>query len=150
MCFDERKTPVNIITLMSILVVICCIIVAVFTYLGTQSETLDSIADAKSMSDLSGYQTMFAVICFILAALILVQAIMGFLFRCCKSPCYACCYGILSGPVWIALIIIGGIACALALAPDDLLKEECNKVLDETTSSETEGSDITFDLNIYA
>lgn len=55
MCFDERKTPVNIITLMSILVVICFIIIVVFTYLGTQSETLDSIADAKSMEDLSGY-----------------------------------------------------------------------------------------------
>lgn len=83
---------------------------------------------------------------------------MGFLFRCCKSPCYACCYGILSGPVWIVLIVIGGIACALALAPDDMLEEECNKVVDEQSSSAAEaseadeavkGSDISFDINIY-
>ena len=143
MCFDERKTPVNCITLMSIFVVICAILMAVFTYLGTQSETLDSIADAKSMSDLEGYQTMFAVIFFLLAAFILVQAILGFCFRCCKHPCYAWCYGILALPVWLALIIVGGIACAAALASDEDVTKECNKILEETSKdSSDDGTDI--------
>jgi hypothetical protein len=34
-CFDERKTPVNCITLFSVFVALCAIIMAVFTYIGT-------------------------------------------------------------------------------------------------------------------
>lgn len=116
MCFDERKTPVNCITLFSIVVTICAIIMVVFAYLGTQGETLDTLKQAKSMEDLDSTAALLAVWFFLLSALILVVAILGFCFRCCKNRCYAMCYGVTVLPVWILLLIGGGIAVSVALA----------------------------------
>jgi len=126
MCFDSRKTPVNCITLFSIVVAICSIIMFVFAYLGTQGETMSKIKEADSMSDLNSIQTIMAVFFFGLAALILILAVLGFLFRCCTHPCYAWCYGICLFPVWAILLIFGGLAVTWATASEDDLVKFCD------------------------
>ena len=127
MCFGERKTPVNCITLFSIVVFICSIIMFVFAYLGTQGETMKKITEASSMDELNSAQTIMAVFFFGLALFILVLSILGFLFRCCKHPCYAWCYGIIMFPVWAILLVFGGLAVAWATASEEDLVKYCGE-----------------------
>lgn len=133
MCFDERKTPVNIIFLMSILVVICAIIMVVFTVMATTNDTMDNLKEVKSFDDINGMASIFAIFFFGLAVFILIQAILGFCFKCCKHPCYAWCYGILSFPVWLLLLVFGGLAVGVALAGEDEMVKVCEKILNEAT-----------------
>jgi len=53
MCFEERKTPVNCITLFSIVVAICGIVIAVFTYLGMDKEVFEELSKTKSTDDIN-------------------------------------------------------------------------------------------------
>ena len=125
MCFGERKTPVNCITLFSIVVFICSIVMYVFAYLGTQGETMEKIKEAESMDDLDTVSQVLAAFFFGLATLILVLSILGFLFRCCTHPCYAWIYGTCLFPVWLILLIFGGVAVAWATASEEDLVKYC-------------------------
>ena len=150
MCFDERKTPVNCITLFSFIVTICAIIMVVFAYLGTQGETLDTLKKAKSMDDLDSTAALLAIWFFGLSALILAVAILGFCFRCCKNRCYAICYGVTVLLVWILLLIGGGIAVSVALASQEDIEKYCidlSNQIDKTKPNDA--TKVTFDLNIY-
>ena len=152
MCFGERKTPVNIITLFSVVVFICSIIMCVFAYLGTQGETMEKIKEAGSMSDLKDVQTLMAVFFFGLAAVILILSILGFMFRCCTHPCYAWCYGICLFPAWAILLVFGGLAVAWASASEDDLVKFCNDLSTEISNqNDNENSYVAvkYDLNIY-
>lgn len=150
MCFDERKTPVNCITLFSIIVAICGVIMVAFSYLGTQSDTVQNLKEAKSMEDLNSSSKVMAVFFFGLSFFIIVVAVLGFCFRCCKNRCYAICYGVTIFPVWLLLIIFGGIAVGIALAGEDDMVKYCLELTEQTKkANEKAGDVIPFDLNIY-
>jgi magnesium-transporting ATPase (P-type) len=152
MCFGERKTPVNCITLFSVVVACCSIIMFVFAYLGTQGETMEKIKEAKAMGDLKDVSTLMAVFFFGLAAVILVLSILGFLFRCCTHPCYAWCYGICLFPAWAILLIFGGVAVAWASASEEDLIKFCDDLSDEVAKQNDNDNSyvaVKYDLNIY-
>ena len=148
MCFDERKTPVNCITLFSFIVLLCGIIMLVFSVLGTNSAVLDNLKDAKSMSDLDSASKLMAIFFYGLSVFIIIVAILGFLFRCCKSCCYAVCYGVVMFPVWLLLFVFGGMAVGIATAGQDDIVKYCNEIADEV-SNQSGKTDVQFDLNIY-
>ena len=154
MCFAERKSPVNCITLFSVVVAICSIIMFVFAYLGTQGETMEKIKEAKAMGDLKDVSSLMAVFFFGVAAVILILSILGFLFRCCTHPCYAWCYGICLFPAWAILLVFGGMAVFWATASEDDLVKFCGDLSDEVAKqNDNPDSDVDvgvkYDLNIY-
>ena len=151
MCFEDRKSPVNCITLFSVVVAICGIIMAVFAYLLTSSDVLDKLKDTKKMSDLDDIQSSFAAGLFAMSAFIILLSVLGFCFRCCKHPCYAWIYGCTMFPVWLVLFILGGIAVSVAMAGDDDLVKYCNE-LDEEIKSGLANEDnlIEIGLDIYS
>ena len=69
----------------------------------------------------------------IFSLLTIVAATMGFCAKCCKSWCFNICFGTLLLPVWIVVTVIGAAALFVAVAAEDRVEEECNKLLEKAS-----------------
>lgn len=105
------------------------------------------------MDDLNSIQSTFSAGLFVVAALIIALAVLGFCFRCCTHPCYAWIYGITMFPVWLVLFVLGGVAVSVATAGDEDLQKACNDLSAELTAQISSGdsdSSVKLDLDIYS
>ena len=69
----------------------------------------------------------------IFSLLTIIAATMGFCAKCCKNWCFNICFGTLLFPVWVVVTVIGAAALFIAVAAEDRVEDECNKLLEKTS-----------------
>ena len=82
----------------------------------------------------------------------ILLACLGFLFICCKSRCYACVYGLLLLPAWLAVVAVGITGTLFSTLSKEILEENCKKyMLDngDLDTVEVGSSTVNINLDIY-
>lgn len=64
----------------------------------------------------------------IFAVFTILIALCGCCFKCCKNRCFAIMYGTVLLPVWLFVIIVGGLAAGASVASGDTVEEQCTNI----------------------
>ena len=131
MCFSDRKKPMCCIMVMSGLAVICGLVMIAFAFIFTNQDVLKQMEKEDEKIE-DGRKLLFIGLV-IFSLLTIVAATMGFCAKCCKSWCFNICFGTLLLPVWIVVTVIGAAALFVAVAAEDRVEDECNKLLEKTS-----------------
>ena len=148
MCFSDRKKPVKIIMVFSVIVAIMGGLMIAFAAMLTGNETLKQMA--KEEPDLDDVRTLMFTILLVFALVVIAIALLGCCLWFCKNKCYQCTYGILLIPTTLIVLGFGAACTAVAVLSSDTIQDECIKALESTTqSTETSGVTISYSLDIY-
>ena len=120
MCFDERKTPANVILVMSVLGAICGIVMIAFAFMLTNSEILEQIE--KENVDVKDARHLVFLMLLIFALLTIFVSGLGMCLKFIENRCFTAVYGIILLPVWIVVIVVGIIAVAASGAAKDRIE----------------------------
>ena len=131
-CFDfKRKAATAIIGCLAILVGISGICMMVFSFLLTNSEFIKKISKAKAFEDVDDARKLIFYGLVIFAAVTILIALCGCCFKCCKNRCFAVAYGTILLPVWIFVVIVGGLSAGASVASGDTVEDTCKDLADK-------------------
>ena len=125
-CFDiKRKLATGAIGCLAILVGISGIAMMICAFLLTNSEFMDKIIKAKAFEDVEDARNFVFYGLVIFAAFTICIAFCGCCFKWCRNRCFAIFYGTILLPVWIFVVIVGGIAAGASVASGDTVEDTC-------------------------
>lgn len=143
MCFEERKTPMRCIVILSALAAICGIMMIIFSFMISNNSLIEKM-EGKDLLDIEGQVDFIFVALLIFSLATIVISVLGFFFICCKNRVYACAYGIVLLPSWIVLVTVGFVALAASVIADDEITRICEEIVrgaDDTVKNDS--------INIY-
>ena len=129
MCFSDRKKPMCCIMIMSGLAAICGLIMIAFAFIFTNQDVLKQME--KENSDIEDGRKWVFIGLVVFSLLTILVASLGFCAKCCKSWFFNICFGTILLPVWIVVIVIGAAALFVAIAAEDRIQDECEKLVKE-------------------
>merc|ERR1719232_346254 len=125
-CFDiKRKVATGAIGCLAILVGISGIAMMICAFLLTNTEFMDKIIKAKAFEDVEDAKNFIFYGLVIFAAFTICIAFCGCCFKWCRNRCFAIIYGTILLPVWIFVVIVGGIAAGASVASGDTVEDTC-------------------------
>ena len=133
MCCSKRKTAVGCVGLLAILAGICGILMIVFSFILTDSEFIKKIGEAKAFEDVEDSRKFILYGLVTFSVFTMLIALCGCCFKCCKNRCFAVIYGVILTPVWLIVVILGGLAAGASIASEDVVEEQCQKIADRLT-----------------
>jgi hypothetical protein len=131
MCFADRKKPALIVTILSVIVILCGIVMVVESIIfATQDDVLS--ADMGSISNSMGnFKTASMASLLAFSLLAIATGISGTTCGC--KPCARgnICWPIIFGSllliVWIVTIIVGIVVTVVSFSGPDVLQTFCDK-----------------------
>ena len=128
-CFDiKRKLATGAIGCLAILVGISGIAMMICAFLLTNSEFMDKIIKAKAFEDVEDARNFVFYGLVIFAAVTIAIAFCGCCFKWCRNRCFAIAYGTILLPVWLFVVIVGGIAAGASVASGDTVEDTCKDI----------------------
>lgn len=125
-CFDiKRKVATGAIGCLAILVGISGIAMMICAFLLTNTEFMDKIIKAKAFEDVEDARNFVFYGLVIFAAVTILIAFCGCCFKWCRNRCFAIAYGTILLPVWLFVVIVGGIAAGASVASGDTVEDTC-------------------------
>ena len=140
----KRNIAVASISCLAILVGISGICMMVFSFLLTNSEFIEKITKAKAFEDVDDARKMIFWALVIFSVVTILLAFCGCCFKCCWNRCFAWAYGIILTPVWILVVIFGGLAAGASVASGDTVEDTCKDLAAKLAFNVDEDGD--FDL----
>lgn len=133
MCCGKRKAVVGCIGILSVLAGIAGIAMIVFSFLLTNSDFIKKIGEAKAFEDVEDSRKMIFYSLVVFSIVTIFIALCGCCFKWCKNKCFAVMYGTILLPVWLFVVIMGGLAAGASVASGDTVEEQCDKLASRLT-----------------
>ena len=151
MCVSKKFTQ-KTIGWFSTIVCLAGIVMIVMGVLMFGSDTVKQIAKEEETVDDFRKATFYALIIFALVTIGIAAC--GVVLCMCKisNRCYVIGYGVLLLPMWIILIIVGGVGLYASTASKDELTKQCNEIVDSVGTAytiENEYNNIEISLDVY-
>ena len=130
MCFEDRKKPALIVTILSVIVILCGVVMTIESIVfATQDDALS--ADLGSVSQSMGdFKNASMASLLIFSLLTIVTGIAGATCGCkpCAkgSICWPIIYGTLLLIVWLVTLIIGAIITGVSVSGPEALQTFCD------------------------
>lgn len=142
-CFNiKRKLAVGCIGCLSILAGIAGILMIIFSYLLTQSDFIKKISEAEAFEDVDDARKFIFYGLVIFSVFTILIALCGCCFKCCHNRCFAIIYGTLLLPVWLFVVIVGGLAAGASVASGETVEDQCNNLASRLTIGVNADGDI--------
>lgn len=127
-CNLKRKLAVGSIACLSILAGIAGILMIIFSFILTNSEFITKIGKAKAFEDVEDSRKVIFYGLVIFAVFTIFIALCGCCFRWCRNKCFAVIYGTLLLPVWLFVVIVGGLAAGASVASGETVEDQCENI----------------------
>ena len=128
--------------MLSVLTGITGILMIVFSFLLTNSDFIKKIGKAKAFEDVEDSRKFIFYSLVIFAVFTVLIALCGCCFKCCKNKCFAIAYGTILLPVWLFVVIVGGLAAGASVASGETVEEQCDSLAARFTIGVGEDGDI--------
>ena len=128
--------------MLSVLTGITGILMIVFSFLLTNSDFIKKIGQAKAFEDVEDSRKFIFYSLVIFAVFTICIALCGCCFKWCKNKCFAIIYGTILLPVWLFVVIVGGLAAGASVASGETVEEQCDKLASRLTIGVSKDGDI--------
>ena len=128
MCFNERRNPALIVTVLSGVVITLGVLMVIesaifFTRDSILTASIGSLTEYFHIFRISFFGGLMAFSC--LAVLIGACGVSCFCKPCVQSRVYSICYGILLFFIWLIILVIGIIITLISFAPARTVQTFC-------------------------
>ena len=130
--FSSRKKPAACVFILSALAFACGVMMIVFAAKLNQSEFMDKLGELEDIDKDIDFNNMRNVVFGALVAfalLAIIAACMGMVACKVKHRLFTICYGTCLLPIWIAVLVVGGIATYISTEGKEKIQEECSNVI---------------------